>query len=158
VHRDVQEKLNPRVYGWHNVRCPNYVAQDKIEFKPGAVKFEAGTHNLVGLIGLLAAMELALEIGIENIATELKRKRAWFVPELQKKGFTVLNPELQSENAGAITSIFSPGKNLTALHQKLADAGIIASLRGDRKGNSYIRFSPHFYNTDAELQRVLEVL
>jgi cysteine desulfurase/selenocysteine lyase len=158
VHRDVQEKLNPRVYGWHNVRCPNYVAQDKIEFKPGAVKFEAGTHNLVGLIGLLAAMELALEIGIENIATELKRKRAWFAPELQKKGFTVLNPDPQPENAGAIISIFSPGKNLAALHQKLADAGIIASLRGDRKGNSYIRFSPHFYNTDAELQRVLEVL
>jgi selenocysteine lyase/cysteine desulfurase len=28
----------------------------------------------------------------------------------------------------------------------------------DRKGQKYIRLSPHFYNTDAELQRVVELL
>jgi selenocysteine lyase/cysteine desulfurase len=28
----------------------------------------------------------------------------------------------------------------------------------DRKGQRYIRLSPHFYNTDAELHRVLELL
>jgi selenocysteine lyase/cysteine desulfurase len=44
------------------------------------------------------------------------------------------------------------------LHKKLAEAGVIASLRSDRKGQNYIRLSPHFYNTDAELQRVLELL
>src|SRR5271165_2440950 len=76
VRRELQEKLNPPVYGWHNVRCPNYVAQEKIEFKSGAAKFEAGTHNLIGLLGLIAAMELALEIGVDNIASELQRKRA----------------------------------------------------------------------------------
>jgi selenocysteine lyase/cysteine desulfurase len=31
-------------------------------------------------------------------------------------------------------------------------------LRADRAGQNYIRFSPHFYNTDAELQRVLALL
>jgi selenocysteine lyase/cysteine desulfurase len=45
-----------------------------------------------------------------------------------------------------------------ALHKKLTDAGVVASLRADRKGQNYIRFSPHFYNTDAELHRVLELL
>src|SRR5450432_3676072 len=75
VKKDLQEKLNPPIYGWHNVRNPNFVAQDKIEFRKGAAKFEAGTHNLIGVIGLLTAMELALEIGIENIAAELLRKR-----------------------------------------------------------------------------------
>ena len=47
---------------------------------------------------------------------------------------------------------------MAALHQKLTDAGIITSLRADRAGQKYIRLSPHFYNTDAELQRTLELL
>src|ERR1035437_296207 len=62
VRRDLQEKLTPPIYGWHNVRNPNFVAQEKIEFRSGAAKFEAGTHNLIGLVGLIAAMELALEL------------------------------------------------------------------------------------------------
>ena len=158
VKKDLQEKLNPPIYGWHNVRNPNFVAQEKIEFRCGAAKFEAGTHNLIGLVGLLAAMELALEIGVENIAAELLRKRAWLVPALQAKGFVVLNAEPKPENASGITTFFTPGKDLAPLHKKLEEAGVIASLRVDRKGQNYIRLSPHFYNTDTELQRVVELL
>ncbi|MEI7534457.1 MAG: aminotransferase class V-fold PLP-dependent enzyme [Verrucomicrobiae bacterium] len=158
VKKDLQEKLNPPIYGWHNVRNPNFVAQEKIEFRSGAAKFEAGTHTLIGLVGLLAALELALEIGVENISAELLRKRAWLVPALQAKGFVVLNAEPKIENASGITTFFTPGKDLAPLHQKLAAAGINTSLRTDRKGQNYIRISPHFYNTDAELQRVVELL
>ena len=158
VKRDLQEKLNPPIYGWHNVRNPNFVAQEKIELRSGAAKFEAGTHNLIGLVGLLAAMELALEIGVENISAELLRKRTWLVPALQAKGFVVLNAEPKIENASGITTFFTPGKDLAPLHKKLEEAGVIASLRTDRKAQNYIRLSPHFYNTDAELQRVLELL
>ena len=158
VRRELQEKLNPPVYGWHNVRNPNFVAQEQIVFRSGAVKFEAGTHNLIGLVGLVAAMELALEIGIENIAAELLRKRALLVPALQKKGFTVLNADAKTENASGIVTFSQPGKDLAALNQKLSDAGVVASLRSDRKGQNYIRFSPHFYNTDSELERSLELL
>jgi selenocysteine lyase/cysteine desulfurase len=158
VRRDLQEKLNPPIYGWHNVRNPNFVAQDQIVFRSGAVKYEAGTQNLVGLVGLIASMELALEIGVKNIAAELLRKRALLVPALQAKGFTVLNADAKRENASGIVSFFQPGKDLAALNQKLSEAGIIASLRINRKGQNFIRLSPHFYNTDAELRRVLELL
>jgi cysteine desulfurase/selenocysteine lyase len=158
VKKDLQEKLNPPIYGWHNVRNPNFVAQAQIEFRSGAAKYEAGTHNLIGLIGLLAAMELALEIGVENIGRELVRKRAWLVPALQAKGYTVLNPEPKAENASGITAFHLPGQDVTALHQKLTAASVTASLRTDRKAQKYIRLSPHFYNTDAELNRVVELL
>ena len=158
VRRELQEKLNPPIYGWHNVKNPNFVAQEQIVFRGGAVKYEAGTHNLIGLVGLINAMELALEIGIENIAAELLRKRARLVPALQAKGFTVLNADAKPENASGIVSFFQPGKDLASLHKKLAEAGVVASLRTDRKGQNYIRLSPHFYNTDAELHRVLELL
>ena len=70
----------------------------------------------------------------------------------------MLNAETKPENAGGIISFFQPGKDLAALHKKLADAGIVASLRTDRKGQNYIRLSPHFYNTDAELRRMVELL
>ena len=158
VKRDLQEKLNPQVYGWHNVRNPNYVAQDKIEFRSGAAKFEAGTHNLIGLIGLLAAMELALELGVENIGRELLRKRAWLIPALQAKGYTVLNADVKQENASGIITFFAPGQDMAALHQKFSENNVTASLRTDRKAQKYLRLSPHFYNTDAELQRVVELV
>jgi selenocysteine lyase/cysteine desulfurase len=158
VRREIQEQLNPPVYGWHNVRSPNFVAQEKIELRHDARKFEAGTQNLLGLTGLIASMELALEIGVDNIAAELLRKRAWLVPELQKRGYTVLNAEAKTENASGIITMFQAGKDMAALNKKLADAGILTSLRTDRAGKNYIRLSPHFYNTDAELKRVLELL
>ncbi len=158
VRRELQEKLNPPINGWHNVRSPNFVAQEQIIFRSGAVKYEAGTHNLIGLVGLIAAMELALEIGVDNISAELLRKRAWLVPALQVKGFTVLNADEKTGNASGIVSFYQNGKDLAALNQKLADAGIVASLRTNRAGRNYIRLSPHFYNTDEELQRTLELL
>lgn len=158
VRREVQDRLNPPIYGWHNVHNPNFVAQEKIVFRSGATKYEAGTHNLVGLTGLIAAMELALEIGVENIAAELLRKRAWLVPALQSRGYTLLNADANPESASGIVTFYQQGKDLPALHKKLAESGVVASLRTDRAGKNYIRLSPHYYNTDAELRRVLELL
>ena len=158
VRRELQEHLNPPIYGWHNVRCPDFVAQEQIVHRSGSKKFEAGTQNLLGLVGLKAAMELILEIGVDNIAQELLRKRAWLLPMLQAKGFAVLNADAPPENASAIVTFFKDHADLMALRQELLEANVVTSLRTDRKGQRYLRLSPHFYNTDAELQRVMELL
>ena len=158
VRRPLQERINPPIYGWNNVLCPNYVAQERIIFRHGSQKYEAGTHNLLGIVGLVAAMELILEVGVEHIARELGRKRAFLVPVLQAKGYNVLEPDPPPHAASAIISFSRPNSALSALHQKLLDAGIVTSLRGDRSGQEYIRLSPHFYNTDAELGRLVELI
>ena len=158
VRRSVQERLTPPIYGWNNVRCPNYVAQERIEFRNTSQKYEVGTHNLLGLVGLAAAMDLVVELGVENIARELLRKRAWLVPALQAKGYSVLQADSSPETGSGIISFYRPGQDLTALNQKLMDANIVTSLRADRTGQQYIRLSPHFYNTDAELQKLLDLL
>ena len=158
VRRSLQEQLTPPLYGWNNVRCPNYVAQEEIVFRNSSQKYEVGTHNFLGLVGLVAAMELILELGVENIARELLHKRAFLVPRLQAKGFTVAQADTPPEAASAIVSFYKPGLDLAALHQKLLDAKIATSLRADRAGQKYIRLSPHFYNTEAELERMLELL
>jgi selenocysteine lyase/cysteine desulfurase len=158
VRKSMHEKLRPTVHGWHNVRCPGFVAQEQIVYLPDARRYEAGTANLTGLAGLVAGMELLLEIGVENIAAELLRKRAWLVPALRERGLTLLQPDAPAANASAILSFYRPGADMAALHQKLMAAGVHTSLRVDRAGQHYIRVSPHFYNTDAELHRLLEGL
>jgi selenocysteine lyase/cysteine desulfurase len=158
VRQAVQERLTPPIYGWNNVRCPDYVAQEQIVFRTTAQKYEAGTHNLLGMVGLVAALDLIAEVGVQNIANELLRKRAWLVPALVAKGYAVLEANSPPENASGIISFQKPGQDLPALHQKLLDANIVTSLRTDRARQKYIRLSPHFYNTDAELQRLVELL
>ncbi len=158
VRRDLQDRVTPPVYGWHNVRCPDHVAQEQIVFRSGAKKYEAGTHNLLGLVGLITSLQLVVELGVENIAKELMRKRAWLVPALQVKGYSVLHADAPPEARSGIITFYRPGTDLTALHQQLLDANIVTSLRADRAGQQYLRLSPHCYNTDAELQRMLELL
>jgi selenocysteine lyase/cysteine desulfurase len=161
VRRSLQEKLRPTIYGGHNVRAPNFISQEHIVFLPDARRYEAGTADLMGIVGLRAGLELLLEVGVENIAAELLRKRAWLVPALQQKGWTVLQADAPPLHASGIITFFRAGAepaDLAALFQKLRDAGIEMSLRQDRSGRQYLRVSAHFYNTDAELRRVLEFL
>jgi cysteine desulfurase/selenocysteine lyase len=158
IRRAVQERLRPIVHGWHNVRCPGFVAQEQLVFVPDARRYEAGSANLAGLAGLAAAMELLLELGVENIAAELLRKRALLLPALREQGWTVLQADAPAPNASAILSLYKPGADMAAWQRKLMDARIHTSLRVDRQGRHYVRLSPHFYNTDAELHRLLEVL
>ena len=154
----VLERMTPPVLGWGNVRCPNFVAQEQIVFPNDARRFEVGTHNFLGLAGLVAALELTLEIGVEEIARELMRKRAWLVPALQAKGWTVLQAAAPPPAASGIVSFTRPATDLSGWHRKLTEAGIVTSLRTNRQGQRYLRLSPHFYNTDAELARAVELL
>jgi cysteine desulfurase/selenocysteine lyase len=158
VRKSFQEVLKPSVFGWHNVRCPEYVAQDRLVYPPDGRRYEAGTANLVGLAGLQAAIELVLEIGVEAIAAELLRKRRWMVPELSSRGYVVLQADAPPEHASGIITFHKPGADLPALHDRLTAAGFCTSLRADRAGQRYLRLSPHFYNTDAELHRLLDLL
>lgn len=158
VRRQWHEAVRPCVYGWHNVRCPDFVAREEIAFRSGAARYEAGSQNVVGLVGMRAALELILEIGVEAIAAELLRKRTWLVPALQARGWTVLGADNPAVNQSGIVAITRPEADLAALNQRLADAGAVLSLRTDRAGRRYLRLSPHFYNTDAELGRVVEML
>ncbi len=158
VRKAVQEKLRPIVHGWHNVRCPGFVSSEQLVYVSDARRYEPGSPNLSGLSGMAAAMELLLEVGVENIAAELLRKRALLLPALRGQGWTVLHSDAPAQNAGAILSLYKPGADMAACRRKLTDARIHTSLRQDRQGRQYIRLSPHFYNTDAELHRLLEAL
>jgi selenocysteine lyase/cysteine desulfurase len=158
VRKSLQSRLRPPIYGWNNVRCPDFIAQEEMVFWHGARRYEAGSANLLGLVGLRAALELIQEVGVSQIAQELLRKHAWLVPALQAKGYTVLQANAPPENASGIITLHRADTDIAALHQRLTEANIITSLRADRSGRKLLRLSPHFYNTDEELHRLLEAL
>lgn len=158
VKEDLQDRLQPIVHGWHNLECPRFLTQEDLVFKKDARRYEAGTHNLPGLAGFKAALDILDEVGMEAIGAELFRKRSWLVPELLGRGFTVLQPSAPMENAGGSVSFFRPGEDPSVLYRRLRAAGVTPSLRNLPGGQAVVRFSPHFYNTDAELRRALDVL
>jgi selenocysteine lyase/cysteine desulfurase len=158
VRRELQERLRPTVFGWHNVRCPNFVAQERMVLRGDARRYEAGSHNLLGLAGLGAALELLEEFGLEAIGAQLLRQRTRLVPALKAAGWAVLSPDCSPSNASAIVTFRRESADLAAVHRRLEAAGVVTSLRADRAGRQYLRISPHFYNTDAELGRLLEAL
>lgn len=158
VRRDLQARLQPIVHGWHNVESPDFLTQEEMRFKPDARRYEAGTHNLVGLEGMRAAVALLEEVGLANIGSELIRKRLWVTRELQARGCQVFHADAAPENlAGGLTfqheAVAAP-----ELFRRLQAAGVTASLRTLPGGQPVIRFAPHFYNTDEELGRAVEAL
>ena len=62
VRKSVQDILTPPIYGWNNVNCPEFITQEKIQLRKDARRYEAGSTNLLGLVGLHAALELLLEL------------------------------------------------------------------------------------------------
>ena len=94
------------------MKCPDFVAQENVELHPDIRRFEAGSENLFGLVGMRAGIEMILELGVENIAAELLRKRAWLVPALQQKGYVVLHASAKPENQGGVIAFHKPGEDM----------------------------------------------
>ena len=158
VRREVQERLRPPLHGWHNIECPDFVAQEELKFKPDARRYEVGSANLLGLVGFHAALELIHEVGVGDIAAELLRKRNWLAPVLADMGYEVMHRDASEMNCSGVVTVQRPGADMDALHARLAENNVMASVRSDREGRKYLRFSPHYYNTDAEMNRMLELL
>ncbi len=158
VKREMQDRLKPVVQGWHNLSCPDFIAQETLDYKPDGRRYEAGTANLLGIVGHHASLQLLDELGLDKIAADLLAKRRRIVPELLAKGCDVLHADVPEANASGIVAFSKPGEDLAALQARLGQAGVTVSLRVMRDGSKLIRLSPHFYNTPAELYRLLEAL
>jgi cysteine desulfurase / selenocysteine lyase len=157
VRKECFELCRPTLLGSWNVKAPGFVASEDIEFQPTAQRYEPGAMNLMGIFGMKAAMDLLLGIGIDHVAERILTITAQLAEGLQRLGFTTLGP-VDGPGASGIVTITRPETDITALFDRLTSERIACSPRQDRQGRQYIRFSPHFYNTKAEVDRVLEVM
>lgn len=157
VRKECFELCRPTLLGSWNVKAPGFMAQPEIEFQATAQRYEPGALNLAGIAGMKAAIELLLETGIDRVAERILSIRARLAQGLEELGFRLLGASPDSARSGIIT-VSHPSRDVTALFEKLGRENIVCSPRQDRAGGKFLRFSPHFYNTEAEVDRVLEVL
>ena len=75
VKREMQDRLKPVVQGWHNLSCPDFIAQETLDYKPDGRRYEAGTANLLGIVGHHASLQLLDALGLAKIAADLLAKR-----------------------------------------------------------------------------------
>ncbi|MBK8092053.1 MAG: aminotransferase class V-fold PLP-dependent enzyme [Verrucomicrobiaceae bacterium] len=158
VREELQEMLRPGLLGSWNVRSPDFIAQAEIAFERGGRRYEPGALNISGILGMKAGMDLIAEIGLEAISGQLRCLKAAQHEFLAPLGFRFLGPEPGHALSSSITTVWHPEQSVEVLNARLAAQGIVASLRHTRDGRGHLRFSPHFYNTRAEMERVAEVL
>jgi selenocysteine lyase/cysteine desulfurase len=157
VKREHFELLRPTLLGAWNVVSPNFLTQDEIKFVPTAQRYEPGVLNFAGVYGIKAALDLLLATGLEVVAARLLELKAYLLAQIEPLGFQVLGPR-DGASATAITTFRHDRASSPKLFAALEAAHVVSSLRYDREGRDYLRFSPHYYNTEAEIDTAVRVL
>jgi cysteine desulfurase/selenocysteine lyase len=100
-----------------------------------------------------AALTMLLRAGMAAVEREVLRLADRLRDELPARGYQlVLKPQRPAERSG-IVSFRHPRMVPAELHARLREAGIVIALRQD-----FLRASPHYYNSDADIDRLLEAL
>jgi selenocysteine lyase/cysteine desulfurase len=164
VKRERMELLQPPLVGALNVRgWERFVAQEEPEFLQTGRRYEFGTMNAPGILGMGAALRLLLDLGIDNVAERLLHIRRVLLEGLRAQGYRLYIEECDRDsdttdlNRTSIVSVTHPDRDMPELTKRLADANVTVSLRQNRAEEWFVRFSPHFYNTEAEIEQVLAV-
>jgi len=156
VSETAQEKLAPTLLGWNNVICPDFITRDEIGFKHGARKYEAGSDNYTGIVGLRASLTLMRELGTRAVAEVVLDHTTHIRDEVRRRGYQLASTD--DERISGITSFRRKDVDMSGVFQRLSDAGVTASLRSSDDGQKWVRFSPHYYNTRAEIDTALDLL
>jgi len=146
--------LRPTLHGAWNVKSPDFVARDQIEYESGGRRYEPGVLNFSGIYGMKASINLINEIGVDNIATRILTLKEHLVSGLESRGFRIQEP-IHGESASGITTFEKEDAAwMRQCFRHLTANKVATSLRSNRQGQSFIRFSHHFYNTRADFDRV----
>jgi selenocysteine lyase/cysteine desulfurase len=146
------ESLSPVMVGALNVQNP--LAFDTIDYRlpSTARRFESGTANFLGFVGMEQSLRVILDTGIDTIGAAIRDLVRWTRGELTRAGFAVHSPD-DDAHASGIISFSQPGVSSDVLAQRLHLAGVIASLRKGR-----VRLSPHWYTTREQIQRCIDAV
>jgi cysteine desulfurase/selenocysteine lyase len=159
VKRRHFEKLRPSLLGSWNILSPGFVAQPEIVFENTARRYEPGALNLLALHGMKASLELILGLGVKQIEARLLDLRTFAEDQLLARGFRVYgHANRRSQKSGIVTLMIENPETAAAHVRRLRENRIDVSLRQSRAGTSCLRLSPHFYNTESEIEEVVKVL
>jgi selenocysteine lyase/cysteine desulfurase len=129
-----------------------------IEWKPReeAARFEGGTQNMVGCIGLGASLQLLSSYGVtaqdSPVAEVILKLAAEAQSMLAARGAELISPCVSGHDSGILT-FRVPGRDPHELRKACLAAGVALSVRGGG-----IRISLHGYNNQDDLERLCAVV
>ena len=162
VRRSVLDRIEPAVIDIH---AAQWTGRDTFTWRPDARRFEQMEFSVADRLGMGAAVDHALGWGLDAIEerilglSTLLRKRLNELPGLQVRD--------QGTRPSGINTFTIEGKDLNALLLKLRAEGINTSVTNfdwawldlqARGIESIMRASLHYYNTEEEVERFVEVI
>lgn len=148
VRKDLISSLVPTITGWFAQTNPFAFDPQNIDLSPTARRFQSGSPSVPNVYAAIPGIELLQEIGMENVATHIKRLTTALLRCALDLG---IRAKTSADSAGPLVVLQSKDSNL--LVQKLAESDIVASNRHDG-----LRISFHVYNTMDDVKAVAEVL
>lgn len=148
------ERVRPVVVGAGSVAGHDRYFDYDLTLAPSARRFEESVISLLDTAAFGAALELLMEVGTEVIENRVLSLAARLGDGLAGSGCEMVDPwpRARAESSG-IVSFRKPGASAAAVLRDLSAAHVIARTHQD-----FVRLSPHFYNTEEEVDRVLDVL
>lgn len=161
VRSSVLDRLVPSQPDHHGA---DLIAGDRFEWIGGARRFEYWEHSVAAWLGLGAAVDHALEWGVDRIQATVVARAEQLRSMLVEAGFTVYDEGL--ERCGIVTtaSATEPSDQLQARlaeHRVNATTTPATSSRWDVERRNLpvlLRLSLHYTTTDDELERAVDVL
>jgi cysteine desulfurase / selenocysteine lyase len=158
---EVLENTEPLLYGGDMI---SEVSFEDAKWNDLPWKFEAGTPNIAGAVGLGAAVDYLTNIGLENIQEREKVLTEVAIKKLQEiEGLTIYGPV---DNRGGLISFNIDGVHPHDVSALLDSEGI--AVRGGHHCamplakllsiTGSVRVSFYFYNTIEEIEKFAEVL
>ncbi|MGH9368703.1 MAG: aminotransferase class V-fold PLP-dependent enzyme [Thermoanaerobaculia bacterium] len=153
VAQSAMERLPPTFGGWWNTRgeeSESGFLGPRMEFHPGARRYEPGSLATAQIAGLEAALGLLEEIGMETVRDRILELVRALRDGLASRGWRIASPE---PLASGILAAVPPGKDARDVAKELEQRAIIVAPR-----EGAVRFSPHVGNDLEEVEKILSAI
>ncbi|MEN9645560.1 MAG: hypothetical protein RL238_2229 [Actinomycetota bacterium] len=145
------ERIRPDIVGWLSVREP-FAFDYQLEMPSTADRYEPGTENVIGILGLGASVSVFLERGPRQVEMDVLSLTDVLCERLISSGHEIISPRSHDERSGIV--IFRhPSTPAEDLHARLLAAGIKCAPRGGG-----VRFSPHCYNNADDVDSAIAAI
>jgi selenocysteine lyase/cysteine desulfurase len=151
VNRKNFRRLKKTPTGWLGLAWPNFESYKKMPpIRNDARRFEMGTRNALGCHALTINIGILKDFGWDRVEAKVQEVKSPLRRGLTGLGYEILTPA-SGRQSGIITA--RPTGDPAKLYKLLTANRVVLSLR-----NQALRFSPHFYNNEAEALKVISIL
>jgi selenocysteine lyase/cysteine desulfurase len=150
VRPDLIPLMRPQGTGWFATRDPFSFTLQELTFADDARRLETGTWAMPSHYAGLAALELILEVGVDNIQERLRDLTDRILERCDEAGVKTFTPRERSRRCGIVTLGCDRPEEVEA---KLHEEGVIVDSRPGR-----VRLSPHWCVTGPELERGMDLV